>query len=248
VSKHKQRAASVAPFQRGSVLIEVMVAVVLIAVLLVPLANGMSSAIGRAGSLWDLAEEVGAGDNASRSGEAWQWGPAPTSVSWSPGPVLSVDVGQGGAEGRSVGIWVDGWFLGERYPDENGIVRLVRSELKGSIGAELVVRTRTADGGWGPPWRSLVPDDTGSVPGVSGEWSSVVDPTGSADLECSVVHLETVADPVVSASWAEGAVESDEPGSPVLLPEASPGACAVEVEGRQQSWRMEVGRAVDVYF
>ena len=61
-----------------------------------------------------------------------------------------------GRHGVLVGLWCDGWSLGEREVDPEGRVRMQASDLRDLVGGELLVRVREAEGTWGPPWRSIV--------------------------------------------------------------------------------------------
>lgn len=228
-------------------MLEVLVALVLLALFLVPLAGAVDTAVERASRAWEQADTNAAPYDAPTV-ENWDWGPRVMRAEWRPGPVLNLSVETPRATIGVVGLWADGWFLGELTPADGGHVTVAASEVREWIGAELVIRVRAAEGQWGPPWRSVVPDSTGRL--VS------VEPRGHADAgecECSesilgAVHTPALANPLVTVSWLEGALEAQPIGAPFLLPRGEDGWGEVTVDASVQSWWMEEGRAIDIYY
>jgi len=232
----------------GATLLEVMVALVLLGMLIVPVALGVDSAVNRSTSVRAQANDLAAGFGSSGSGQAWKWGPALTGAVWRPGPALDLTVKVPSEERLVVGLWCDGWPLGEREVDPEGRLSVQASDLRGLVDGELVVRVREAEGTWCPVWRSLVPDSTGAF--------TLVDPapdTGDADLAPElppqlVIHAPAVANPSFELSSGCGETEAAYPGLTFRVPECTGGRSWADLEGRVQSWLMEQGRALDVYF
>lgn len=232
----------------GSVLVEVMVALVVAALLLVPLAEAVGSALSRSERVRDqVRAEEEARAAASTWLGAWTWGPQVVDGCWGAGPVLDVRVAIGDGE-AIVGLWVDGWFCGERVPDGDLCLSVGASEWRDRAGAELVVRVREAEDVWGPPWRSLVPDITGRVPGPDSAVATEASLCGAGSVAESLAHVPSAANPAVQISWSDGDIQADANGWPLRLPECTAGLCTISLEGRSQSWRKEAGRVLDIYF
>jgi len=225
-----------------------MVALVLLALLIVPVALGVDSAVNRSTSVRAQADDLAALCVSSGSGQAWKWGPALTGAVWRPGPALDLTVKVASEERLVVGLWCDGWFLGERDVDPEGMLSVQASDLRDLVDGELLVRVREAEGGWGPPWRSLMPDSTGSFSSMD------LDPhTDDTDLGTElppqlVVHAPALANPSFELSSGCGETEAAYPGLTFRVPECTDGRSWADLEGRVQSWLMEQGRALDVYF
>lgn len=237
--------------ESGTILFEVLVAVVLIGLVVGPLATALSGVIGQARTL----REEGAGQAASdgASGNRLEgWGPRVTEASWNPGPVLrlSTDLaGSGDGVDARVGIWVDGWSVGEvplgaddgqaAAPVE---VTVPASVWSGRAGGEVVLRVSSGTGGWGPPWRSAVPGLDGGAPDI-----------GMAAVEESlqptaVVHRTGTGTTKLTVSWSIAPLAV--PPFPLLFPVMASvqGWGGVALEGGTQWWRMEEARSVDVYY
>jgi len=232
----------------GATLLEVMVALVLLALLIVPVALGVDSAVSRAALVRAKADDLAAGYGSTGFGQAWEWGLALTGAVWRPGPALDLTAKVHGEEPVVIGLWCDGWSLGEREVDPQGRLSVQASDLRDLVDGELVVRVRESEGTWGPAWRSVVPDSTGAF--------TSVDPapaTGDADLATErppqfIVHAPTLANPSFELSSGYGEAEAAYPGLTFRVPECTDGRSWADLEGRMQSWLMEQGRALDVYF
>lgn len=232
---------------RGFLLIEVAIAMVILAVLVVPLATGMQSAMDRSARARAQAHDLSACPEGAGAEEAWEWGARVTSVGWQPGPTLSVSSeGRGGAE-SIVGVWVDGWFLGEQILDGSCGLCVEAYDWSGAAGRELVIRVRQSEGAWGPPWRSVVPeedewpaDETAGYEAAAGDGETTGDET--------VVHLPTLANPPAEVLQPDALFEKGPLGLLFLLSSESGDRCDVSLDGELQSWQMEEGRRLDVYF
>jgi hypothetical protein len=245
---NRQTAANITRHDDGSVLVEVMVAVILLAVLLVPLAAGMDTAVGRADGVGERAGELAERAGEVRDRGAWEWGPEVASAVWQPGPVLDLELeSQNGSE-RIVGVWIDGWFLGERLPDDRGSVLLKASEMRDCTGGELVVRVRRPDEPWGPPWRSFVPDGTGEFSPSDASTHATGSVGGASAAPTSVVHAPCLANPAFALSWYGLGLGTEAGRCPLVLPTPTAGRCEISLDGQAQSWWMEAGRGLDLYF
>ena len=97
---------------RGSILLEVLVAIVILGVFLAGLSRAFQVSYQAAVELrtqrgalpTSLVEDTGE--------EAWSWGPMLDSVEWDAGPELCLVPGIGCDDEVDVGIWIDGWLLG----------------------------------------------------------------------------------------------------------------------------------------
>jgi len=234
----------------GFILVEVLVALVLLAVLIVPLATGMTSALDGARKVRDQAAALADGTARSATLPAWDWGPMVAALHWTAGPAARIEVERGGDPEAVVGLWVDGWFLGEWRPDEYGVLEIPEEEWSTRVGAELMVRVRQSEGAWGPPWRSVVPAEEyePAVPPV-GDGASEGD--GATTGRETVVHVPGLANPAVHVLQTDVELEVDPLG--LLFDLVPPGVGVYEVlladvAGASQSWSMEEGRALDLYF
>jgi hypothetical protein len=226
----------------GLVLIEVLMAVVLLALLIVPLVNALQSAAGRADMARGQVARVSEMAKNYEAGAAWEWGAAVSSAWWRPGPTLHMqfEAEEWSDQDLVAGLWVDGWFLGEWGPDGDNSIQVDARALAGCIGDELIVRVRRDGGAWGPPWRLVVP----AADGVS-LFSDSADGGRSGEI---VAHVPALANPALRLSWADTVPEATPPGLPFLLPSVGPSTCDVGLDGRRQSWKTEAGRGLDVYF
>jgi hypothetical protein len=231
----------------GFVLIEVIAAVVLLGVLVAPLVTAMHSAVGRAAAVRALADESFQGSVSTGTEGAWQWGPKVVSVSWRSRPALFLEIQTHGGTAQTVGLWLDGWFLGEWDAAGDGGVQLKAADLHAVNGQELVARTRESGGAWGPPWRSIVPDAGEAPPSPKARPEAVVG-DGAITGEESVGHVPVLANPPAGVSPADALLEKDPLGLQFILPASVGGRYDLSVDGLLQSWYAEAGRALDVYF
>jgi hypothetical protein len=238
----------------GIILLEVVVALVLLSLLVVPLVAGFQAAAGRARTVQSGTGRISAPSGPSGSEEAWEWGPMVASASWAPGPVLHLRVERQADTDLLVGFWVDGWFLGEEKPDGEGEVTLKAAVWSGSAGRELVARVRACEKAWGPPWRSVVPVADGRSSPLSpaeegiaaaGEVAAGEGAAGEAE---SVAHEPALANPLFKVSWTSVGLGAGPTGPPVALPPLGSGQAELDLDDDAQSWLVETGRALDLYF
>jgi hypothetical protein len=248
------RSHSISRAPSGWILVEILVALVLLAIVLGPLVDGLATAMDRAAAIRGHAEgdssgRLDSGKEASSGAlDAWNWGPRVTSAVWHPGPSLEILTREDVERPQIVGAWLDGWFRGEESPDQAGIVTLRASSLAGCCGRELVVRVRQEGGEWGPPWRSLVPDSYARLPSTTATADGVLAANGGETEAYTVVHAPERANPGVRTSDGTVRMLLDALAFPVFLPPVTVGAHHAEVGKDQQSWLMEAGRALDLYF
>lgn len=234
--------------ERGFVLAEVLIAVVLLAVLIVPLATGMTAAADQASRVRAQAEGLPAVTSESATRAAWGWGPKVEGLRWASGPTAAIEVGTVADPESVVGVWTDGWFLGEWSLDGGHILELPAATWSGLEGAELTVRVRRVDGSWGPPWRSTIPGERfDSVPATD-LGSDVVEGDGATTGGETVVHVPGLANPDVAILQTGTALHVDRLGLVFYLLPASIGISDIRLGDVVQSWRVEDGRALDLYF
>ncbi len=233
--------------RRGSVLIEVMVAIVILGVFL----GGLCTAVQRAqGAVADLRARAGVLSPVSLEAsvaEAWQWGCLVEGAEWLSGPQMVIRPGEGCWQDCRVGVWCDGWSLGEWSVSAGDVLELAGAVWAGMTGQEVVIRLREVDGPWGPPWRTVVPDEY-CLPGL--ERAIAVDSQQFDGLEESVtvMHTRALGVPPLVASWSSVPVFNRAEGVVLALSEAGPGLCSVESYGRTQEWVNNEGRWLDIYW
>jgi len=236
--------------EAGFLLIEVLVALVLLAIMIVPLAAGVSSGADRASDV--RAKEACAllitSDSAAL--EAWRWGPMTVSLIWDRGPTALIHLEVQGGPGRPavVGLWVDGWFQGELVPGENGLLEVAAADWAATAGCEVVIRARGPDGAWGPPCRSIVPSadyEPGEDETVGSEISTETGAIGETE---TVAHTPALAKPAVGISRSDVPLAVDPLGLVFSVPPEVEGPCGFVIDDSIQYWQMEEGRALDLYF
>ena len=236
--------------EAGFLLIEVLAALVLLAIMIVPLAAGVSSGADRASDV--RAKEACALPITSDSAalEAWRWGPMTVSLIWDRGPTALIHLGGQGGPGRPavVGLWVDGWFQGQFDSDENGVLEVAAADWAVAAGCEVVIRARGPDCVWGPPYRSIVPSadyEPGEDETVGAEVSTA---TGAIGETQTVAHTPALAKPAVGISRSDVPLAVDPLGLLFSVPPEVEGPCGFVIDDSIQSWQMEEGRALDLYF
>jgi hypothetical protein len=226
----------------GSILLEVVVAIILLAILVEPLTGGILLAVGRADAVRQQAARVADSVLDGQAVRAWTWGSEVASAWWRSGPTLFVRPERSENAVPTVGLWVDGWFLSEESLDGEGVLRVDAPTWWAYPGAELVMRVRTPDGAWGPPWRSL-------VPGADGVVSLSVSGGEVGRTEAQVVaHAPAAGNPGFQPSWAVDCPGPGPLGLPLVLQRVQSAPGGISLDGSGQSWFMESERGLDVYF
>jgi hypothetical protein len=232
----------------GFVLVEVCVAMFLLVACLLPVMGVAVSLSGRTTRLDDRARALSAsGTPAVEPGAAdWTWGPRPGRVTWVDGPMLQAELDAAGAGAAElIGVWVDGWFLGESSTEDAPVVVLgTEAGWRAAAGREVVVRGRRRNGPWGAPFRTLVPGLNEEASEPSHE-SQVLTGLGDAALVVHVPSASPVEMTIVSGGHAGEPVTTSVP-LPFALPSAGPAqaSCCSIV----QAWMSASSRALDVYF
>jgi hypothetical protein len=227
--------------QQGWVLFEVVAAAALFAVLVGGLAGAALAAHTQGNVVADRVAGVEAGDGGNR--QPWTWGGPALRVSWTPGPALKAWVpASEDAPSLVVGVWVSGWLVGEIGPDADGLMTVSSSSWRDRTGEEVVLRSRTADGAWGAPWRTVVPDVAGVMPVVSGGT------TGPGASVGSVIHPSSAASSTPDSAGTRGTLMPGESGLPFLASSLPTGTVGARWEGLDQLWISESYRSIDVYF
>jgi hypothetical protein len=225
----------------GWVLLEVLAAVAVLAILVGPLAAGVIAILERGADTERQADSVGASDR--EDADVWVWGDRALEAVWSPGPGLRVQIAAtADVSDAVVGFWADGWLVAQVSPTDTGQVAMDGPRWVDRAGQELVIRVRRADGPWGPPWRTLVPDVTGVAAA----------PAGGPEMGFggeAVVHAPVAANPQFGLEGNSGYLVPGPSGSPFFATLVPAGPAGVRLDTTVgQSWLSEPGRGVDVYF
>jgi prepilin-type N-terminal cleavage/methylation domain-containing protein len=234
--------------REGFALIEVIVAIALLGVMVVSLVEGLQTACDAASRLREQAAVVSERSEALSNAAAWNWGAAVEHAEWSAGPRLTLQAGGGLAAGGQVGVWADGWPLGE-WSVRPGVDLVLEPSVWGGLtGSELVLRAREEGGSWGPPYRTVVPDEYGGLA------SAPVEPlaadlalVGFHDID-TVVHVRALGTTPSTAEWtAEPFIGSADDLVKVLV-RTTAGSCSLRSGGRVQTWIASACRGLDVYW
>jgi hypothetical protein len=229
----------------GSILLEVLVAIVLMALVLGPLVSSLLAA-GRQAESFRAQNHTGAvagGPEQVRA--AWSWGPQVAWAAWQPGQVLALTVQGDPLSGTIVGLWADGWLLGEFGAAADGSAECKVGWLGARAGQELVARARVGDGAWGPPWRSVVPDNLG----VSASLVPARVDTNQDPASCAVVvHPPCHANPLLEVSDPAMTVCRDGAGLHLFLAPFGGNAFSLRLNGVEQDLGEEERDGVDLYY
>lgn len=232
-------------------MVEVLVALALLGVFVGGLSTTLTAAAEKARETRErLAEAPAVATGEETTNDPWSWGPRVVDGSWRGGPVLYLTVERPTAPGQEtqllVGLWVDGWLLEEAtLAQETGGPVVFEAPLwQGQAGKEVVVRIRYEDGLWGPPWRSLVPEDSsGEMP------TTLCAPPGGARLGgAGVVIHSTRLSTVLPEVRVVQTVPPTCAGPPSVYSAGPAGRWLAQLGDSLQCWRGEDGRTVDVYF
>jgi hypothetical protein len=118
--------------------------------------------------------------------------------------------------------------------------------LGAATGQELIVRVRPDDGVWGPPWRSIVPEEL--EPSVGSLRPVRLEKVPAADPSATVAHPKWLASPMLRLSGSSTWAGKDAAGLPIFLALPAGEAVRVELEGHEQSVGGEERRVLDLYF
>jgi hypothetical protein len=226
-----------------------MVAALIAGFLIVPLSSSMESLVSMARELRRDAASLSGMWSDDEQGRAWAWGPAVLDAVWDLGPELKVSARAGGSQEVLVGVWADGWSIGEWATDGEDEVRLATAVWSDVVGKELVIRAREPQGPWGPPWRCIVPDSWVALP-VEGAAPPDEGPSSGwkGEEDSAIVHVPSFSAPPSKASWTLAPVSGSALGLCFALAASGSGWCEVELGSRRQSWYSAEGRVLDVYF
>lgn len=227
----------------GFLLLEVLIALLLLALLLGPLVNGVLATTRRFGALKQSAAEDSTDADESAL-VTWSWGPGLTQAVWRPGPELVLQTSHfAGETDCKVGLWIGGWFVQEYDVGTTGLLSLGAATWCARSGEEVVIRSRMLGSTWGPPWRTEVPSVDGVVVVTAPAASAA--PEGAA---CWALHepSATSARPLLSWSDANGGTLNIPAPFVSGLPPA--GVRQASLDSLSQIWTQEEGRELDVYY
>lgn len=234
--------------ERGFVLVEVLAAVVLSAVLIVPLTTTLLSVADNAAGVRDQAARLPMVTAGSATRTAWDWGPMVGSLRWGSGPAVKIEL-EGLVETEGfVGMWADGWFLGEWSPDGDQAVEVPASTWSGLEGRELTIRVRRLDGCWGPPWRSSIPPEDREPAASIAMGLRPTEGDGPSTGQENVVHVHGLTNPDIEILQPGGVLHVEPLGLVFYTLPSPSGLSDIRLDDLVQSWRAEDGRALDLYF
>jgi hypothetical protein len=205
-------------------LVEVLVAVAIVMVLLVPL-------MVRGLSLYSRADIVVTRPTSTEASSLGDWGPETQRVQLKDRgvePVLrALD-----AKPIRAGLWVGGWLRDERSAEPGAPLLLApRIEWAGIEPADVVIRVREAAGPWGPPHRIT---SSGNIP---------AEPLEGGDGGV-LVHFPELGDFLLESTWLTSPITGTSPWRGTV-PE---GGGTIESAAVSQRWTAEPGRDLDVYY
>lgn len=234
--------------KQGFVLLEIMAAVTLLGILIGLLGTAVQRACDSSLSLRDKARTLSATSSERSYAEAWEWGARIESATWSPGPKLVITTGQDCAFEVEIGAWANGWEVGEWSASSATHLEVGGSTWDGLAGQELAVRARAAEGAWGPPYRTVVPDAYGNVAVAPANALESENPASSWLNAGMAVHSRSLGISSLAASWIEEPVVETIHDLIQVLRGSTYGLCSIECMGGVQSWISSEGRSVDVYW
>lgn len=265
-----------AQMEHGFLLFEILAAVVVLALMVVSLVSiavslASASAALRTGKQPASAANSSEKETAETNGkQAWYWGEQVQSVSWNTRGELKVtvsnnrDLPAGEADSgycEKVGLWIDGWFKGE-FLVSDGETMLPSKCWESGLpqiayaGHEVVLRVRKVTGSWGVPWRMTVTEiPGGQVQGAlfancSGFFAGDLEPAASqaSSWTAAVVHMPFLSTASLHPTGLPCTVSEECKGLLRTIRPTGEGVVTLELEGNSQSWFVEIGRSLDVYF
>jgi len=231
----------------GVVMMEVAVAVLLVGIAVTGLAAGTQRAIAAAAAVRDDATVAAVAAWESSKMEEWGWGPMVRHAEWSPGPKLELHPHVPSAERGAIGIWADGWSLGEWLAEDVTVTQIGQEVWAGRVGEAVTVRIRNEDGAWGPPWRTIVPDVYAQMPDSLRD-QPATEPQVSTGGQGVAVHVPFVARPEILGTWSSEPLHETLAGLVYLSSPPYGDTLGVTLDGRTQWWKPGKEGLLDVYF
>ncbi len=230
----------------GSILIEVLVALVLVSIALGPLSMSAQTARDRSREIVSNGEALSPFACLDSNAAAWSWGPRIVGGAWRPGQRLDLLVDADPLSGAVVGLWTDGWLIATLQPLGDGSLSADVGHLGGREGAELVARVRLGGQTWGPAWHTIVP---AMLEGGARSLAPAHFSEGGALYPAAVVvHVGSVSNPLLEVSGGSATASRDVTGLPFYLVPVTEGALEVRLNAIPQSFMGEEARALDLYF
>lgn len=232
----------------GFTLIEVVVAIALLAVVIGPICGSLLALTSRATALSSETEVV---IGANTADDAWKWSVAEIDHAKWEGTKLNVEVRAApGADPIEMGWWVDGWYTGSIEDTRNGSISVDPPEGGWPSGARwLTVRSRRGPNPWGVPWRMELPAAAAEAGGGSATAPAgllTIEPMDSASSVLVLHHPGAAAPDVRLGSNSAPAIELSPEGATTLV--LSAGSLDVYCDGALQSLTLENGDVIHLYF
>ena len=146
----------------GWVLFDVMAALVVMGTLVGSLVGGVATLINREAAVRKAAADLVKADTVNQA--AWYWQSVRLDASWSPGHRLEISLlADTSLVTHSIGVWVNGWFVFEQELDDSGHLVIGSNMWAIEDGDEVILRVGIQENMWGPPWRTVVPNQAGRI-------------------------------------------------------------------------------------
>lgn len=240
-------------YAEGFSLIEVVTALAIVSITVVPLLGIFLSAREKADHLGqELAAEAAplAGHQdtpiAGRPGSPWSWSPASIENAWWQEDCLRIRIRvPAQTQQLAVGWWVDGWFGGKKVVDVGAGALVTMYELRRPPSQkDVVLRVREGEGSWGVPWMvgTGEPTDPQAQDGVEESGASQVQGVATIVLHGPGAGLSRIK--VIPAIPCDSDELSDWPAVATL----SGGKVVVESDGRTQALQARPGAYLHLYF
>lgn len=235
----------------GSTLIELLAALTMVSLVLMPLTGSVLGLREHVVDSWRASLETAptAGDADSEQRRLWRWSDV-TVVGATPDRNGVGVVVKGGPRGREreIGWWVDGWPMGRSAVDATGKGFASTGDVALSSDVVLTIRAREEGGGWGVPWRVRLGPATATAPPASPGGAPA--PSAGRFEEggaVALVHLKIPGQGRLDLCGLGTASTPTEAGDVVTLL-VPPGVVSLSCDGEPQSLRLEPGSVTHVFF
>ncbi|MHB9148734.1 MAG: PulJ/GspJ family protein [Thermoleophilia bacterium] len=232
----------------GFTIVEVVVAMALLAIVIVPICGSLLALTARAGA---LARVSGASSLLETAEDPWRWSDLEVDDARWQGTTLRGDVRAALAPDLvEIGWWVDGWLCGTVAGDQTGSFTIDPPLGGWPASAQWVtVRLRTDSGAWGSPWRTALSSNT-AASAASAALSPTQPLVGEVQVEPSaviVVHNPGAGNADVRLGYPDAPRLTLAPEGATAVPLA-PGILNLYCDGSLQTLQLENGDVVHLFF
>jgi len=244
--------------REGFTLIEVLAAMLLLSLFLGSIATAFLAVHTRLDDQHQRLASAAAQPVDDSWTQQWSWGPQLRKASWDATGGLSAALRLSTIAGTEstgqpvvIGIWKEGLLLEERELGDPGLPLQI-SYVSSDPGSteELTLRARDSLGFWGPPYR-IVAGTPGAaagaeeMPSIPAVFSEEMVPAGALDAVVLVARAPFRGRALFEAAQSSASTSIEAPTGIGFLPADATG---VRFAGKNQGWRSEGRRSLDVYF